>query len=352
MTQANWMIYGANGYTGRRIAEEAVARGQRPILAGRNKEQLRELARQLDCPSRVFGLDDPRRAAAELSGVRAVLHCAGPFSATGAPMMDACLEAKTSYLDITGEIPVIEAAAARNDRAVRAGITLTPAVGFDAVPSDCLAVMLSERLPEATHLQLAFAAGGHIGPGTLRTIVERFAGGGRVRRDGRVVAVPNVWKSMTVPFRSGPRAAATIPWGDVATAWYSTRIPNIEVYTAMSVTEIASLQRLRWLFALLRVPGIRLPLGIVVRRSIARRARELPASERASLWGRASDAQSRSVAATLETVEAYRLTVLTALAAVEKVLGGGLSPGFFPPARVLGPQFILSVPGSELRWEK
>ncbi len=103
---AEWMIYGANGYTGRLVAAEAVRRGQRPVLAGRSAAAIEPLAAQLGCPSRVFSLDSS--AAKSLAGIRAVLHCAGPFSATARPMMDACLEARAAYLDITGEIDVIE----------------------------------------------------------------------------------------------------------------------------------------------------------------------------------------------------------------------------------------------------
>ena len=101
-----WMIYGANGYTGELIAREARQRGLLPILAGRNADAMRELATQLGLPWRVFALDRMEDVHAGLRGVGLVLHCAGPFSATAAPMLEACLEAKAHYLDITGEIDV------------------------------------------------------------------------------------------------------------------------------------------------------------------------------------------------------------------------------------------------------
>ena len=76
------------------------------------------------------------------------------------------------YLDITGEIPVIEAAASRHDRAVKAGVCLIPAVGFDVVPSDCLAAMLARRLPDATELILAFTGVSRLSTGTAKTMLE------------------------------------------------------------------------------------------------------------------------------------------------------------------------------------
>ncbi|HEX2644567.1 MAG TPA: saccharopine dehydrogenase NADP-binding domain-containing protein, partial [Thermoanaerobaculia bacterium] len=146
-----WMIYGANGYTGELAAREAVREGMAPILAGRNPETVNALARELGLPGRAFPLDDRRQVAAVLSElqVKAVLHCAGPFVLTSAPMVEACLEAGVSYLDITGEIVVFEAVFARAEAARRAGVALLPGVGFDVVPSDCLAARLAAALPGA-----------------------------------------------------------------------------------------------------------------------------------------------------------------------------------------------------------
>jgi short subunit dehydrogenase-like uncharacterized protein len=346
-----WMLYGAYGHTGRRIAEEAAARGLRPVLAGRNAAAIEPLAQRLGCPCRVFSIDSAAQIAGNLGGIEAVLHCAGPFRTTGVPMMDACLRAKVHYLDITGEIDVIEAAAERHNQGIQTGVTLLPSVGFDTVPSDCLAAMLAARLPAATQLQLAFATFSRIGPGTARTMVGRMAEGGRVRVSGRIVKVPFAWKTMTVPFHSGPQQAVSIPWGDVAAAWHSTKIPNIEVYAATDPKQIATLRRTRFLFPLLRVPLVRTPLGLLIQRKLMRRSAADGADAGSSLWGRVCDGQKQSVEATLETVESYRLTVLTALAAVEKVTAGETPPGFLTPSLALGREFILSLPDTQIYWQ-
>ena len=152
-----WLLYGAYGYTGELIAREAAARGLHPILAGRNEAKLKPLAEELSLDWRAFALGDESAVAKQLDGCDAVLHCAGPFSKTAAPMMKACIAAGVHYLDITGELEVIEAAAALGEQAKEAGVVLMPAAGFDVVPTDCLATMLKEKLPEATHLQLALA---------------------------------------------------------------------------------------------------------------------------------------------------------------------------------------------------
>ncbi|HKF93851.1 MAG TPA: saccharopine dehydrogenase NADP-binding domain-containing protein, partial [Gammaproteobacteria bacterium] len=230
------LIYGANGYTGALIAQLAVARGLRPILAGRGRTALAAVAGPLGLEQRVFALEDTAVLDAGLAGARVVLHCAGPFAHTARQMAGACFRTHTHYLDITGEIAVFEALAARDAEARAAGVMLLPGAGFDVVPSDCLAAHLKRRLPSATSLALGFQVLGRVSRGTATTAVENVARGGMVRRAGKLVAVPAAYKTRVIDLGRGPVTASTIPWGDVATAFHSTGIPNIEVYTVLSAT--------------------------------------------------------------------------------------------------------------------
>src|SRR5262249_24920612 len=153
--------------------------------AGRREEAIAPIAEQHGLPFRIFDLPNANDAERALDGVAAVLLAAGPFSATSKPALDACLATGTHYLDITGEIDVFEACFARRDEAVKRGIAVLPGVGFDVVPSDCLAKRLAEALPEAVELELAFA-GGTSSAGTLKTMLEGLPKGGRVRRGGTI----------------------------------------------------------------------------------------------------------------------------------------------------------------------
>jgi short subunit dehydrogenase-like uncharacterized protein len=347
--QNDWMLYGANGFTGRRIAEEARRRGLRFVAAGRDGPKIAALAARLECPARVFPLRSVRAIAGQLRGLRAVLHCAGPFSATAVPMMEACLAAGVDYLDVTGEIAVIEAAAARHCRALAAGVSLIPAVGFDVVPSDCLSAMLARRLPTATHLELAFRLIGTPSPGSAKTILESLPRGGRVRVAGRIVRVPVAWKSREVPFRDGALAAVTVPWGDVASAWHTTGIPNVEVYLAMSPARIRWLSRLGRLLPLLQPRALQQFLRACIERLVRSPEEEQVVKTRGSFWGRAADGQGRSVEGTLQTPGGYPLTVATALASLERLLAGEVPPGFSTPARAFGAEFILAVPETSVQ---
>lgn len=345
-----WLLYGATGYTGRLIATEAVRRGHRPVLAGRSRQKLEALAQPLGCPIRVFTLESAQSIAPQLEGMRAVLHCAGPFSATAAPMREACLAAGVDYLDLTGEIDVIEATAALHGRAAAAGIRLLPAVGFDVVPSDCLAALLARRLPTATRLELAFTFTGTMTPGTAKTTLEAIPRGGRVRMAGQLRRVPHAWKVRTIAFPGGPQPAITAPWGDVAAAWYSTGIPNIEVYVATTWAAIRCIRAARPIMPVFAWP----PVECVARWAIQRLWRgpspEELSSSSAAFWGRVSDDQGRSVEATLKTPGGYPMTVWAALAALERTLLGGIPPGFATPSKAFGPELVLQHPQVELRW--
>jgi short subunit dehydrogenase-like uncharacterized protein len=338
------LVYGANGYTGRRIAAEAAARGLQPVLAGRDGAKIEPLAAKLNCASRVFSLTTAEQIAGHLEGIDAVLHCAGPFSATAAPMMEGCLAAGVHYLDITGEIDVIESAVERHGRAVAAGISLLPAVGMDVVPSDCLAARLAQMLPNAVKLELAFAGMLSISHGTAATIWENVGRGGRIRRAGQIVRVPVAWKTQEIPFHRGRRWAMTIPWGDIASAFHTTGIPDIEVYAAMPSGQLKVLRAFRWLAPL---AGLK-PIQTAGRWWIDHRIQGPGADElrqgRTEFWGRVTDAAGQSVEATLETPNGYTLTVQSSLAIVQQVLAGRVRPGFSTPALALGAEFIETIP--------
>lgn len=344
----SWILYGANGYTGELAAREAARRGLAPILAGRDAGAVSRLAGELGLPWRAFPLDHPSALRRNLAGVAAVLHCAGPFVRTSRPMVEACLAERAHYLDITGEIAVFEKVLdpKRAEAARQAGVSLLPGVGFDVVPSDCLAARLAAALPGAVELTLAFAtAGGGWSPGTLKTAIESLPGAGAMRRDGRIVPVPLARDVRQIDFADRRRWAMAIPWGDVSTAYHSTGIPNIRVYTAVPPR---SLRRLRLLAPLLPIAGLG-PVKRFLARQVDRRvhgpsarARE---TARTHLWGEVRDAAGATATATLEVPEAYAFTAVSAVESVKRVLAGQVPPGAWTPSRAFGPHYVEELPG-------
>jgi len=259
-------------------------------------------------------------------------------------MVRACLDAGVHYLDITGEISVFESIMALDGEAKRRNVTLLPGVGFDVVPTDCLAAMLARRLPDATELTLAFTGGAGLSAGTQKTIVEGMSDGGAIRRDGRIVRVPTLYDTREIPFPSGTRLSMTIPWGDVSTAFYSTKIPNIRVYRATSRRAVSRMRRLQYLVPLLAFP----PIKWFLRRGASRvKGPDAAARERArmEIWGRVVNREGREVTMTMTTPEGYTLTALSAVAAVRRVLRDPVRAGSFTPSMRLGPEFVTTIPG-------
>jgi short subunit dehydrogenase-like uncharacterized protein len=344
---ADFLLYGSYGYTGRLIAERARELGLTPLLAGRDADALRAQAARLGAPHRAFALDDTAALERALRETHMVLHAAGPFAHTARPMLEACLRTGAHYLDITGEISVFELAASQDAAARAAGVMLLPGVGFDVVPSDCLAAHLARRLPGATSLTLAFQGTGGASRGTLATMAENAGEGGAVRRGGRITRVPAAWRSMEVDFGRGPVTVTTIPWGDVSTAYHSTGIPDIAVYTRVPRKQVRVLRATRRLGWLLRSAPVQRMMKRAIRKGPPGPTPEQRANGDSLLWGRVEDAAGNRAETRLRTPEGYTLTARTSVEAVRRVLAGDARAGFQTPSRVYGPDWIVQFDGVE-----
>jgi saccharopine dehydrogenase (NAD+, L-lysine-forming) len=343
-----WMVYGAYGYTGRLVAALATERGEMPIIAGRDEGKLRALAELVQLDHRVLPLDDDVALRRGLDGVDAVAHCAGPFSSTSRPMVEACLATGTHYLDITGEIDVLEAVLGRHAEAASRGVSLLPGSGFDVVPSDCLAALLAQRLPGATRLALAFRAGGGPSPGSATTMVESIRTPSRARVDGVIGSVPPAWRRRRVPFPNGDAEVRAIAWGDVATAFHSTGIPNVTTYTVLPPVVGA-------MTALGPLPGALLgnPLS---RRMLKALVAQLPgpspnrrATTGSAIWGEVADDGGAAVQGLLTAPNGYDLTADAVVRIAGLLEKGDVPTGALTPSQALGADFVRQLDGVEVR---
>lgn len=328
------MVYGANGYSGSLLARLAASRGERPVLAGRSAA-VAGLAGELGLPHRSFPLAVP-----DLTGVTAVVNCAGPFAATARPLVEACLAAGVHYLDITGELDVFDWMFAQSSRAVIAGVVLLTGAGFDVVPTDCLAAMLVEALPGAVALELAFDAPGGLSRGTARTSLGEAASGGRRRVGGKLVATPFGTPSRKVPFPSGERKVGATRWGDLVTAYHSTGVPDITVYMRLPRSAASPLVRLLRFRPLREAARALIPAGGP---STSRRA-----GTGCEVWGQVTDATGNTRTATLTGPNAYALTADASLRAVQRVVAGDVTPGTHTPSTGLGAGFVRTLEGVTL----
>jgi short subunit dehydrogenase-like uncharacterized protein len=338
------MVYGAYGYTGRLVAALAAERGELPVIAGRDERRLRELGERFELEYRTVKLSDASELRSALRGVDVVAHCAGPFSATSQPMVDACLDTGTHYLDITGEIDVFEAVLARDEEARARGVVLLPGAGFDVVPSDCLAAMLARALPGAVRLDLAIRASGGVSPGTAKTAMESLGTAGRARIGGAIAPIPPDRRRRQVEFADGRAGVHAIAWGDVATAYHSTGIGDIVVYAALPPA-IAPIM------ALAQVTGgaarTRMVQGVLKRvvGKLPGPSAETRGKNHGQLWGQVTDAAGHSVSGTVTTLDPYDLTADSVVRIAQRLAAGTVAPGAYTPSQAFGADFVRELDG-------
>ncbi|EDY86987.1 saccharopine dehydrogenase [gamma proteobacterium HTCC5015] len=344
--QKPWLIYGAYGYTGELIAREAVRRGYRPVLAGRRLEKVQGIAQELGLEAVAFSLDAPERIAEQLGEFSLVLNCAGPFSATAEPMMKACLIAGAHYLDITGEIAVFETAQALSQQAQAAGVVLCPGVGFDVIPTDCVAAALAGALPDATHLSLGFDSRSGFSPGTAKTSVEGLAQGGMIRRDGVITTVPLAYEVQRIDFGDGEKDAMTIPWGDVSTAYHSTGIPNIKVFMPGSPKLIKSAKRANYIRPILGFSWVQKLIKARIAKTVKGPNEQQRAKMPTFVWGEARNAKGNVKTARIQTANGYSLTITGSLAVIEHLMAHSVQGGTYTPSTLVGSDLVSQLPES------
>ena len=341
-----FLIYGCYGYTGKLISEMAAKAGMKPVLSGRDEQKVTALARSLNLDYVVFGLDNEQTVIDNIKDFKVVLHCAGPFIYTAKVMAGACIKAKTHYLDITGEYQVFEGIFKLNDAAAQAGVMLMSGVGFDVVPTDCLALYLSEKLGNVDSLELAlYMKGGKLSHGTAITIAENLGDATVIRRDGKLVKVPNAKLIRSVDIGGEEKQSVAISWGDISTAFRTTGIPNITVYNILPQKLIDGMKLSNYFGFIMKLRPVK---NFMINRIKKRPAGPDEAQRTASssiVWGEVRNKVGGLQRAMLTLPEGYTLTALTALKIVELVLEKDPPSGSKTPAQVFGKDFILQFPG-------
>ncbi|MEN8248881.1 MAG: saccharopine dehydrogenase NADP-binding domain-containing protein [Bacteroidota bacterium] len=332
-------IYGAYGYTGKLIVQDAVEQGLRPVLGGRNSKKLQELAQQYSLDFVAFDVRNKEAWDNQLEPTDVIINCAGPFSETVKYVVPACIRNKTDYLDITGDVSVFKYVASLDQQAKEAGVVLLPGVGFDVVPTDCLAAKLKEKMPDGTHLELAFQGNSGISRGTALSWTKRLHEGGMVRENRQLKEIPLAHESRNIFFGNKERLCISVSLGDVLTAYHTTGIPNIKVYIGVSkkmLNSILSFKKLTWVA---RTAVMQWILRSIIKRKVTGPSLEKRKTMLTFIWGRISNGKEELVME-MQTMESYQLTSAVAVEGAKRVLGGDVEPGFKTPAIAFGSDFI------------
>jgi len=352
------VVYGATGYTGRLICTELERSGTRFAIAGRDRDKLERLRQQL-------GLDEQAVITADAGDAtslqrmaeqaRVVLSCAGPFTRWGPPLQDAALVAGTHFIDITAEYPYMLATHRRHEEAVRRGVVLVNAAGFDAVPGEATAVLASEALgepPEAVRTARAVENAG-FSRGTMHSMVvpgcpshlSQSLMQGASYRAGQWVEEPlgqSTWKA-SFPPPLGPRMGMSVPWGDIVAVPRSTGARTVQAFVADPPLSLRLSFRLArvlrwalsvgWLRSLLERGVSRLPEGP----SAAQRART-----RCTFFAEARSAAGRARTAWLTARDPYELTAAAAALCARLAAAEGFTQcGALTPCQAFGARALL-----------
>ena len=343
LMSASLVIYGATGYSGGEIVRHAAERGWQTILAGRDARKLAALGERVGLEHRAASVTDAAALDRAFAGARAVLNAAGPFSRTTLPVLGACLRGGAHYLDLSAEVPAIEALSGHDADARARRLMIMPAVGFDVVATDCLALHVARRLPDAVRLSIGVTNLRFLSRGSAKTLLEAVDRG-LVREDGRLVELPLGSREWAFDYEAGPRASINVSLADLTTAYHSTNIPNVATYTEGTPL-------MRALLAAARGAGVALR-SRPAQAWVAACADLLPEPPRANgeqldgqrVVAEAEDACGRRVVSRLRTREAYAFTPYAACAVLERVLADDFEPGFQTPARVYGSDLVLTIP--------
>lgn len=349
----NVLLYGANGYTGKLVLDQLLKLNLKPILAGRNLEDVKKLAESNNLEYRIFALHSHEEIVNGLQDIQILLNCAGPFIKTIKPFLKACLENKVHYFDITGEIDVFNIAHSFDQEAKERGVIICPGVGFDVVPTDCLALMLKEQFEgEPINLELAFHGQGGPSKGTALTSLGGSGSGTKVRRNGQIVTLPysSLYKEVNFPHKK--MTVNSIPWGDIFTSYISTGIPNVTVYMAMSPKTIKRMKRVQKFFFLRNFQPFKYFVQRNVKKSIPAGggpSEETRKKSKGYIWGSISDKNNEhTLEMFLVTPNGYTLTALSSAMILNKFDTIDTKRGFFTPSQLMGSGFVLEIPGTEL----
>jgi len=334
MVNFSILIYGANGYTGKKLAKYLLEQGLSPILAGRGKD-VETFANSLHCQYRVFKVDD---AESYLKDVDIVVNVAGAFSHTQVPLIEACLNTKTHYLDISGEYVDVNRVYQFDDKARAVGVVLMPAVGIFSAPMDLVAKLAAQKINEPTKLKIGFASTGKPSKGSIKTALSKIQSVGVQLYNGEYIETSPASKELAMNIYHKDIGMVTHPWrADLLLAKLSTGINTIETYNGFPSFMVKMMRgKMKWLKVLMEKWLIRyLPEG-------PNEAQQ----KSALIYAKAIASNDKEETSTAELIgpDAYAFTVAAIFELSKEVVKQPELSGFLTPSQ-LGIKWAKNIDG-------
>jgi short subunit dehydrogenase-like uncharacterized protein len=238
-TTCDVLLLGAAGSSGRLIAAELAARGLSVRLAGRRFGPLEDLARTLTddgATTCVRGVDvsDVASLAEAITDVGVVVSTIGPFARLAAPVIEACLAARSPYVDIANEWSAVRELLDRDEQARERAVPLVTGAGFGPAATETLVMRLvGEAKAAPAHVRVAAVAQvPRESDGVRRTIEESIPHGAITYRDGRLVRQPLGNGATVLTFGGADRRMIPGPVGDLEAARRASDAPGVEAFIA------------------------------------------------------------------------------------------------------------------------
>jgi len=231
------LLLGAAGNSGRLIAAELAARGLSVRLAGRRRGPLEDLARVLAADGavaqvRTVNVSDAASLADAMAGVGVVLSSIGPFARQAGPVIEACLTAGVSYVDIANEWAAVRGLLDRDEQARTHAVALVTGAGFGPAATETLVLRLAGRTATAP-AGVRVAAAAEVtsrSNGVRQTIQEAMSQGAVTYRDGQVVRDALGSGATVLTFGGAQRQMLPGPVGDLETARLASGAANVVAY--------------------------------------------------------------------------------------------------------------------------
>jgi short subunit dehydrogenase-like uncharacterized protein len=346
-------ILGATGHVGRAVAARLVEKNIIPVLVGRDRERLSQLAAHLEQGLRTIVAASPAEIATEIKRQRpaVVINTIGPFTETTLPLAHACLP-YTHYIDLANDVISVSTLLDLHKEAVAAGRTLVTGAGFGVLATESVVLKLCQDRPTPDRVRTDALASfeieeGVIGEALAATIVDGLPYGGRCYKHGRLVRNRFGGSLTSIVLPDDSRVAtASVPFGELVAAQRASASPN--VLSASSEIPISPAVRAMLPLAI-ALSHIR-PLRTLAKRRLARLHISSRKRPREHSWGHASvqwpDGTDQE--GWLRTGDAMEFTTTVTATIAERLLAAQGQPGAYTPGALFGPELAEAAGGTFL----
>ncbi len=277
--------------------------------------------------------------------VSVVLNAAGPFGQTAPLLVEACLNKRVHYLDLSFEISPIKMCQNSLDLVAKdSGVMLLPGIGFGCTVMDYAAQISKETLPGVTSISMFISGIESLSRGVLKSFATGLTSGITEMRRGRLhnSMRPRYERS---PFEGSHKRWQSISWGGVITAAYTTSIPNITTYIPSDSIITRWVAGRRWRHYFYTLPFAKRYLAKQLAGEKYGPTDEERREQNSSLYIIARDDKGKEFRCVITAPDPYSYTVHTSLEAVKRVIWGESKSGFQTAPIVFGKDFFVDLPG-------